>query len=185
MDQMDQSTQDKQELAQFVQLLTDHQAVIRGYLRTLIPNDSDIRDVQQNTNLALWERRDTFELSSNFKAWAFAIARFRAMEHHRKRKRENRLVFDLDLIELLAAEYEERCPNSVDREYCALNHCLGLLDPKNRALIEARYTSRIPLAEYAVSDGRSEPSLRVILNRLRALLRDCMNEQLAAEGGLL
>lgn len=168
---------------QFVQLLTDHQAVLRGYIGVLIPNDSDIRDVLQNTNVALWERRDTFELGTNFKAWAFAIARFRAMEHRRKLQQENRLVFDTDLIELLDEAYHEKSPDSVENEYRALDHCLGRLSPKDRALIAARYTARTPLAEYAKFDGRSEPSLRVILNRLRTLLRDCMNARLAAEGG--
>ncbi len=171
-------------IAQFVQLLTDHQAVMRGYIRMLIPNDSDIRDVLQNTNVALWERRDSFELGSNFKAWAFAIARFRAMEHRRKLQQENRLVFDTDLIELLDEAYHERNPDSVENEYRALDHCLGRLHEKDRALIDARYTARTPLAEYAKVDGRSEPSLRVILNRLRSLLRDCMDTQLAAERGL-
>ena len=45
---MNRSEHDDRELGQFVQLLTDHQAVIRGYIRVLIPNDSDIRDVLQN-----------------------------------------------------------------------------------------------------------------------------------------
>lgn len=181
---MNRSVKNDLELARFVQLLTDHQAVIRGYLRTLIPNESDIRDVQQNTNLVLWERRETFELGSNFKAWAFAIARFRAMEHRTKLQRENRLVFDPDLIGLLDGAYHEKSADSVENEYRALSHCLGRLNAKDRALIDARYTSKIPLAEYAVSDGRAEPSLRVTLNRLRTLLRDCMNKQLAGEGGL-
>ena len=180
---MKRNEQNDLELAQFVQQLTDHQAVIRGYIRTLIPNDSDIRDVQQNTNLVLWERRDTFEPGSNFKAWAFAIARFRAMEHRKKLQKENRLVFDTDLIELLDAGYHEKSADSVENEYRALNHCLSLLNARDRALIDARYTFKTPLAEYSRSDGRSESSLRVILNRLRTLLRDCMNKQLAGEGG--
>lgn len=175
---MNENPEASRHLTEFVRLLTDHQAAIRGYIRVLIPNEFDIRDVLQNTNLFLWEKRDTFEPGSNFKAWAFAVARFRAMEHLKKLKRENRLVFDSELIELIDADCHEPWSDSMEREFNALEHCLQLLNTKDRALIDARYSSRTPLAEYAARDGRSEASLRVILCRLRGILRACMDKQL-------
>lgn len=180
---MSQGEHNDRELGQFVQLLTDHQAVIRGYIRVLIPNDADIRDVLQNTNVVLWERRETFVPGSNFKAWAFAIARFRAMEHRKKLQREHKLVFDQGLVELLDEGWNGCDTELIECEYQALEHCLGKLRDKDRALIDARYTHKTPLAEFAKTDGRSESSLRVALNRLRTLLRDCINTRLATEGG--
>ena len=43
-------------LSEFITLLTEHQPVLRGYIRSLLPNASDIQDVLQNTNIVLWER---------------------------------------------------------------------------------------------------------------------------------
>lgn len=180
---MNETPESSCHLTEFVRLLTDHQAAIRGYIRVLIPNEFDIRDVLQNTNLFLWEERDTFVAGSNFKAWAFAVARFRAMEHIKKLKQQNRLVFDSQLIELLDADSHEPWSDSMEREFNALEHCLQLLSTKDRALIDARYASRTPLAEYAARDGRSEASLRVILCRLRGILRGCIDKQLHFEEG--
>lgn len=172
------------DLAEFVRLLTDHQAVLRGYLRTLVPHEADLRDILQNTNLALWERRETFEPGTNFKAWSFAIARFRVLEYRKKLQREHKLAFSAGLIDMLGEAWEQRDADSVERELRALDECLGGLRTKDRALIAARYDSQTPLAEYAKTDGRSEPSLRVALNRLRTILRDCINAKLSGERGM-
>lgn len=180
---MNQNFDNDTKLAEFVSLLTTHQAVLRGYIRTLIPNISDVSDVLQNTNVMLWERRDTFEPGSNFKAWAFAVARYRVMEACRKFQRESRLVFVPELIQMLDGDCHERSVGFVEMEYLALEHCLGMLNDRDRALIDARYNTRTLLAEHARADGRSEASLRVILNRLRTMLRDCINNRIAMEGG--
>lgn len=172
--------EDQQE---FVRLLTEHQAVLRGYIRSMIPNASDIWDVAQNTNLALWERRGTFEHGTNFRAWAFTIARYRALEHRKKAQRDQGLMFDDQIMNLLDQTPHDWDAARLESKHRALEACLGKLKPKDRALITARYSSRTPLTEYSKHDGRSPGSLRVILNRLRNQLRGCIDAQLQAKGG--
>ena len=53
---------------QFVTLLTDHQSAILAYIRSLTPGSSGARDLQQEVNITLWNKRDHFELVTNFKA---------------------------------------------------------------------------------------------------------------------
>ncbi|GAA5497251.1 hypothetical protein Rhal01_03444 [Rubritalea halochordaticola] len=166
------------ELGEFVRLLTEHQAVIRGYIRSLIPNASDVNDVLQNTNLALWERREDFEPGTNFKAWACAVARFRSLEHRNKMKKNQMLVFDEDLVNLLADEGGD-AQDEVELERLALDGCLEKLSPKNFSLVRARYHRNITLIDYAHEDGRDAASLRVILNRIRSALRECIEQQVA------
>lgn len=163
--------------------MTDHQAVLRGYLRTLMPHEADLRDVLQNTNLVLWERRETFEPGTNFKAWCFAIARYRVLEHRKKLQREHKLMFSPELTEMLRHAWDHRDAESVEAEFQALEKCLRKLREKDRRLVAARYEKRIPLAEYAHTDGRPEPSLRVALNRIRGMLRQCITTALAGERG--
>jgi len=170
-------SRDKHNLAEFVRLLTDHQSVMRSYITQLIPNASDVRDVLQITNVALWERRENFTLGTNFKAWALATARFRAMQHRQKMKRDQILVFDDDLIETLDEEFDRDLERTEEMKV-ALEVCLGKLKPRDAELINARYTLGISLAEFAKTDGRTEGSLRVILNRLRALLKTCVDQQI-------
>ncbi len=163
-------------LSEFVSLLTEHQSVMRGYITKLIPNVSDVRDVLQITNVALWERREDFTMGTNFQAWALATARFRAMQHRQKMKRDNVLVFDDDLVEVLAEETNVDLEKTEEMKI-ALEVCLGKLKPRDAALVSARYHESVPLAEYAHTDGRTEGSLRVILNRLRSSLKDCIDNQ--------
>lgn len=173
------------ELAEFVRLLTEHQTMLRGYIRALIPSANDIGDVLQNTNLAIWERRKEFVPGSNFKAWAFTLARYRALEHRRALCRDHRLVFDVKLIDQLAKTTENSLdPERLNRKRLALNHCLNQLKSKDRALLASRYSGECTLEEYSLADGRSPGSLRVILNRLRTLLRRCIENRVAMEGGI-
>ena len=47
---------------------------LRGYLRTLIPDEVDCDDLVQETLLFLWERRDHSYEQSSFNAWAYRVA---------------------------------------------------------------------------------------------------------------
>ncbi len=172
------------ELGEFVSLLTEHQALLRGYIRVLIPNASDVRDVLQNTNLALWEHREDFESGSNFKAWAFAVARYRALEHHRKMRRNHHLVFDDEVLDLLSQSANDAQDVAhLERKQLALDRCLDELKPEDRALVTSRYSETTTLEEYSRRDGRTPGSLRVALNRLRHTLRLCIESNLAMEEG--
>ena len=169
-------------IAQFVRLLTDHQAVIRGYIRSIVPNAEDTRDVLQNTNIILWERRKDFTLGTNFKAWSFTVARFRALEHIRKNQKNSPLVFDNELLDVLVTEEQESIrPEQHDLQLNALSSCLQQLKPKDQALIQARYLDRTPLADYAEQIGSKANTLSVALHRLRVTLRKCINKRINLE----
>jgi len=167
----------KHDLTEFVSLLTEHQSVMRGYITQLIPNASDVRDVLQITNVALWERRSDFTHGTNFKAWALATARFRAMQHRRKMKKDQILIFNDELLETLEQEFDAE-PEQTELMKIALEVCQGKLKTRDAKLIAARYNQSIPLAEYAKMDGRTEGSLRVTLNRLRSILKSCIDQQI-------
>lgn len=164
-------------LTEFIKLLTDHQSVMRGYIRTLLPNASDIRDVLQNTNIILWEKRSDFKMGTNFKAWALTTARFRSLEHRKKMKKHDILVFDDDLVDLLSTPEKVVPSDQLEFKQVALEDCLSRLQSRDQDLIKARYFSNTNLEEYASQDGRSHGALRVTLNRLRVKLRDCIDKK--------
>lgn len=95
---------------------------------------------------------------TKFKAWCFAIARFRVMEHRKRLQREHKLMFSPELTDMLG-EVGTAGMRIRWKQSSALEACLENLRDKDRALIAARYETRTPLAEYAKTDGRSEPSL--------------------------
>ena len=54
---------------EFVAELTNHQTSMLAYIRSLAPGSSGARDLLQEVNITLWQKRESFELGTNFKAW--------------------------------------------------------------------------------------------------------------------
>jgi RNA polymerase sigma-70 factor (ECF subfamily) len=168
--------------AEFVSLLTGHQPDLWSYLITLMPGDPDTADVLQKTNLVLWTKRQDFEPGTNFRAWAFAVARFEVLAHLKKRKREGIVLLDDDLLDMIAQEAPDALAAS-DRRLAALERCLHKLRPQDRELLDHRYRSNVGLDEFAARVGRSVSALSVTLHRLRGSLRKCVQDQLVREEG--
>ncbi len=166
---------------EFVALLTDHQEMLRSFIASLIPNHPDVRDLLQEINIVLWEKRGTFKLGTKFAAWACTVARYKAMNESKKLQRANWLVFSDALLDTLASESADRSPALLDSKRHALKHCVTKLRPTDQKLLNARYTSSDALDGYALESGRNRASLRVTLARLRAALRRCIEQRLAME----
>ena len=73
----------------YVTLLTQHQVNIQAFITSLLPGDPDIEDVLQRTNIVLWNKREQFEQNTNFKAWAFSIARWETKAWLTEKKRKD------------------------------------------------------------------------------------------------
>jgi len=162
--------------AAFVGLLTKHQPDLWAYLITLMPGSPDAADVLQEVNMVLWRKQDHFEMGTNFRAWAFSVARFEVLAYLKKRKREGIVLLDEKLLELVAEEAPEMLVPS-DQRLAALEHCLRKLRPQDRDLLDHHYKSNHGLAEFAARVGRSVSALSVTLHRLRGGLRACVENQ--------
>lgn len=163
---------------QIVALLTDHQVALRLYVQSLMPGNSAARDVSQQANTTLWKKRADFELGTNFKAWAFAIARYEVLNYRKQEARDSkRLVFSDELEATFAEELPQHSEN-LDQRHDALKVCLTKLRPKDRDLILHRYFKSTPLKDYADKVDRTVGSLKVTLHRLRNALQKCIEGQL-------
>lgn len=170
------STYDNQ--CEFIGLLTQYQVSLRAYIISLMPGVNGVSDVLQDTNLTLWEKSKTFKPGSNFKAWAFAIARHKAKNHLRKVLRQQPvLCLDDDLTEKLASHCLLE-PEDTEMRMSALEKCLSKLNPGELALIKQRYATETTLEEYARTLSRPAGSLRVTIYRIRRNLRQCISYQL-------
>jgi RNA polymerase sigma-70 factor, ECF subfamily len=164
--------------SQIVGLLTDVQLPLRLYVQSLLPGDPAARDVAQHANATIWEKRADFQLGTNFKAWAFAIARFEVLNYRKQQARDARLVFSEELEETFAEELAARSDDS-ERRHEALKQCLEKLRPVDRDLLMHRYVATGTLEEYGRRVGRSVGGLKVTLHRLRNALLACIERQLA------
>ena len=164
----------------FVRLLTSHQSALRALILSIMPGQPGVCDVLQEVNIHLWKRMDEFTPGSNFRAWAFSVARFKVMEHLRQLKRDKSFLFDDELAAQLASDEEVHSEGS-DRLVGALEHCIKTLRPKDQELLHNRYATDTNLKSYAEQTRQSEGGLRVTLHRLRSVLRDCIQKRLNRE----
>lgn len=169
---------DAAELAVYVKLMTEHQGSLRGFIVSLLPGSPDVADVLQETNTVLWQKRDRFKHGTNFLAWAFQIARYEVLRQHDRQRRSGRVAFSNELLEVLA---DVDSPDESDEELlAALDHCLGKLSETQQELVRERYTPGHSLEDLAARTGRSAGSLRIALQRIREVLRRCIDNTLIA-----
>jgi RNA polymerase sigma-70 factor (ECF subfamily) len=165
--------------AEFVRLLNGGHRRLLGYLVSLLGNRHDAEDVLQRASVTMWRRFDTFDLDSDFLAWACTVAFYEAKNFQRAAARE-RLRFSDTLIESLAVERLADLP-AIAARHEALEHCLKKLDDSARQLIEAAYFEEGTLLKLAESLGRAPQTLYNKLNLIRRALADCVRGRLAEE----
>ncbi len=174
---MSETPKDGPDSEEFVLELTNHQTSMLAYIRSLAPGSSGARDLLQEVNITLWQKRNSFELGTNFKAWAFQTIRYHMLNHRRRLIAHGWLIFDDDLIERMSPEFESE-PNELEERHLALRTCLQKLRPQDRELLHHRYATASSLQEYATATNRSAGTLKAILFNLRAALKRCIERQL-------
>jgi len=170
-------------MREFVRELTEHQAALRSFVGYLMVGTQGAADVTQEVNLILWEKRAHFEIGTNFRAWAFTTARYVVLGHRRRLRREGLLLFDQDLVENLADEWQAQ-PDEYQHKLATLHTCIEKLSDTDQSLLRVRYSGHGGVERMASESGREGSSLRVRLFRLRAALKQCVERELKVEGDL-
>jgi len=165
---------------QFLRLYVSNEEALLGFVRTLVPSREDAREVMQEVAVVLWQKLGELDDLANFRPWAFGVARFKAMAWLRDQKRD-RLVFDADVLELLADEVTERA-DAYEAERRALEACVEKLAPAQRKLLDAAYAPGARIDALAAEAGRSAMSFYKALHRIRLTLMTCTQRLLAREG---
>ncbi len=164
------------ELEGFVGALTRHQTRLRGLVRCLLFDASQVEDVLQDANVVLMRKAADFQPGTDFWAWSSQVVRYQVLTHV-KRIGRDKLVFDDTLLATLANEAEKQCAGLEDRR-AALGQCLGKLAPPQRQLLELRYSMGHSIGEIAERLSRPEGSIRQTLHRIRGALLECIERKL-------
>jgi RNA polymerase sigma-70 factor, ECF subfamily len=169
---------------ELMRLLTAHQGMLYAYILSVHPNRVAAQDILQETNMALWKKRELFEAGTNFKAWAFRFAHFQTLAHLKRVKNRGWLIFSEKLMEAMS---EEACEalDDFDERSGALRNCLAKLSGTDQDLIRSHYQSGLPLAELGSRVGRTKAAIKQALLRIRRSLRTCIERQLSSGGPLV
>ena len=164
---------------QYLQLVTNHQALLQGYIHSIAPG-VQADDVLQETNIILWNKMETFEMGTNFKAFAFKIAYLKTMECLRTQARNQWLVFDSDILEKIDLHYTS-LPDTMGDVQFALRLCMKKLKENERELIHQRYSQGNTVRSIAKQVEKKEGALQQAFFRIHNALRSCISRQLEEE----
>ena len=169
--------------AEFEDLLVAHQRSLLRYIKSRIDNHHEAEDLLQQTNLILWRKRCAFEAGSNFRAWAFAIARLEIFNQLKKHRRDRRIASEQRNEETVTENHADNFSDEGGGEaLVALRDCLKRLPCRDKELLLMRYGTDRTLRDYARDLDRSPGTLKARLFRIREGLKKSMEDRLRGFG---
>ena len=145
-------------------LLTAMAPLLRSFFaRRLRGAGDDVEDLVQDTLIAIHTRRASYDRDRPFTAWAYAVARYKMIDHFRRSR--NNVPFE-DLEDILVAEgFQEAASAKMD-----VDALLAGISPKQARAIRQTKIDGLSVAEAAESAGISEADVKVSVHRgLKAL----------------
>src|SRR5271170_5396674 len=116
------------------------------YRRRLHGTEEDVQDLVQETLISVHTRRASYDRDRPFTAWLYAIARYRLVDHYRRR-RVSVSIEDMDDI-LTTEGFEDRVAASMD-----VDNLLNTLSPKQARAISDTHLDGKSVAEAAAGAG--------------------------------
>ena len=149
-------------LPPFQRFLEDNRDAVWRFLAASVgPHDAD--DCFQETFIAALRAYPRLRSGSNVRAWLFTIARSKAMDHHRARRRQ-----PVPVAEVPERAAQPSVPESPDGDLWA---AVGALPEKQRAAVVLRFTCDLSHREIGnvldCSDAAARRSVHEGLKRLR------------------
>jgi RNA polymerase sigma-70 factor, ECF subfamily len=160
------------------ELFIEHVSGLKYFILSMLPDPDEAQDIVQETFITITTKAQEFQLGSNFKAWAYTIARFKVLEAYKRKKRDANRLSD-SVIELLAAEAEEFDKDTSASD--ALKNCLKELSPKVSKMIELRYQKGLKPSKIAEHIGWTAEAVYVALSRTRTTLKGCIEKNLVGQ----
>lgn len=177
---MDLSADQDDAREQFVALFVRHEAAVHSFVLTLLPDLVDAEDVVQQASMTMWRKFDQYSPGTSFRNWAFQIAKYTAMNHLTKTRRD-RHRFQEGLLEILADRAAERS-EQLELQRRALAFCIEKLPEDDRQLLSGCYAEGAKISAIAEQLGRTSNAVYKHLNRLRENLLKCVQWRLGLEG---
>ena len=161
-------------------LWTLAQPAVSAFVASMVRDIHARDDVLQNVAVAVLDSFEAYDPSRPFVPWAMGVARNQVLLHLRRQGRD-RLVFDQAALDNLERAFAEVRPRDV-RLLDYLDECVASLERRGRRLCELRYTGDMKPAAIAPLVGMSANGVAKALQRIRELLRGCVERKAALDG---
>lgn len=158
-------------------LIRRHQLGVWRYLRSLGAAPDVAEDVLQDTFLVAC--RKLVDDRGDAAAASFLRQTARQLLWRRRRDQGRR---ERRLLELADRQWQQDCgDDDGERWLLALRHCLQRLDGRPQLAVRMFYGEGRSRSDVAAALGMKETGLKTLLQRLRASLRQCIEQRLGGE----
>lgn len=161
----------------YVSLLSLNYQRIHNFILILVANHNDADDIMQETSVVMFEKFNTFQLGSDFFAWAKTIAKYQVLNYLKKNKRNKEVVFNQKMIDLIDLESRERITKQ-DEWIEALRSCVALLSNEERQLLHVRYFEKDSIKVIADRLGCPVQKVYRHFSRIHGLLIQCVRRKI-------
>jgi RNA polymerase sigma-70 factor (ECF subfamily) len=152
---------------------------VERFVRSFIRDSVEAEDVLQEVALVIVDSYASYDDKQPFLGWALGIARRVVWTHLRKKYRDRDLML-ADAIDQVSSAFERLDPHVQDMKD-ALAHCVEKVSGDSRRALLLRYEEGLELKQIAKRLGKSAGHVGVLLYRVRAALRECIERRLSAE----
>ena len=160
----------------FCALFEQHGRAIYGHVHSLVPHASDADEVFQETCVTLWQKFDQYRPNTNFRAWAYRIAYYKALKL-RDRKLGQPQSFSPQFLDLVSEESIVMA-DVLDARTEALWLCRDKLNQQDRELLERFHSEGATARDVARWAGRNVHFVYRAIRRIHDTLFDCIKEAL-------
>ena len=169
------------------QALAAAQDKLYAMIYVLMAGSFDTMDVLQETNMAILKKADLYDVSRPALPWFKAFAMNQVL-YYRRSRRDEKLLFDTDMINDLAAildEYDDSAAEGEPDYVDLLEKCLEKLPPVQQDLLKERYQEGTKVNKMAATRLMSRVSLSVLMFRIRKVLQKCIEKSLKKDNPIL
>jgi len=164
-------------------IVREHQARLRTFLFGRVRDRGVAEDLAQEVFLVFMKRMDEYDQSRPAWPLLVGIAKNKLLEHWRNRLPE----VPTDSIEewvvrrQMGEDRDRRSVEEMEEWTDALHFCMEKLEKEGRVMMHQTYEDGLVSAKVAEGSRFKASSIRVLLCRLRAQLKNCIRTRLGSE----
>ena len=164
----------------FNRLVIEYQDAVFSVVLRMVRNRAVAEDITQDTFISAFRKISSYR-GGIFRAWLFRIARNASLDYLRKRTRRAETSIDEDIVyfsETVKDDSADPLADALNAELARLiEHCMGALSVDHRLAMVMVDVEGYQYDEVADSIGVSIGTIKSRLNRARARMRDCVQQQ--------
>ena len=162
----------------FGMLIENHERFVYNIVYRITGNFEDARDVSQEAFIKAFKNFSSYDESSAFSTWIYRIAVNTAIDHVRKKKREN----NVSLEDYITDEKGENHKSSVEEKIVSdermsdIIKALNALDEDFKTVVVLRDIEGMEYSQISEIIGCPEGTVKSRLSRARGKLRQIINK---------